>query len=160
METGLMKLALVLVVSSIFLLRGSVANASPPDEPEISADTTDLFARDFNSLAQEWMHAYNRGDSSALTAMYTEDAEYISGHVKGLEARGRDRVIANFQNGVRSGGHVDSVTILSIQQSCDLATLLCRYEATNSGQKAIGRNLLVVKRVNNRWLIVMHMTVV
>jgi hypothetical protein len=58
------------------------------------------------------------------------------------------------------GGHVDSIAIISIEQSCDLATLLCTYEATNAGQKAVGRNLLVVKRVNNRWLIVTHMTVV
>jgi hypothetical protein len=44
--------------------------------------------------------------------------------------------------------------------SCDLATLLCRYEASNSGQKAVGRTLLVVKKSNNKWLITLHMTVV
>jgi ketosteroid isomerase-like protein len=115
---------------------------------------------EFNPLAQEWLNAYNSGDSAALAGMYTIDAQYISSHVRGLVAAGRDRVIANFLNGVRMGGHLDSVAVLSVEHSCDLATVLCRYEATNSGQKAVGRNLLVVKRVGSRWLIALHLTVV
>jgi hypothetical protein len=58
------------------------------------------------------------------------------------------------------GGHIDSVSILSIQLSCDLATLLCEYEASSSGRKAVGRNLLVAKKVGSGWLIVLHITVV
>lgn len=68
--------------------------------------------------------------------------------------------MSNFQQGIRFGGHLDSVAFFSVEMSCDLATLLCRYEATNSGQKAIGRNLLVIKRIGSQWLIVLHMTVV
>jgi ketosteroid isomerase-like protein len=106
------------------------------------------------------MRAYNSGDSATLEAMYAPDAEYISGHVKGLVAKGRARLIANFQNGIRMGGHIDSISVLSIHSDCDLATLLCEYEATNSGQKAIGRTLLVVKKTDKMWRIVLHMTVV
>ena len=42
----------------------------------------------------------------------------------------------------------------------DLAALLCTYEATNNGQKAVGRNLLVCRKLNDEWLIIIHMTVV
>jgi ketosteroid isomerase-like protein len=124
------------------------------------ADSTNKVAEHFNELAQMWMRAYNNNDSTTLASLYTPDADYISSHVPGLVAHERDRVIANFQRGIKSGGHIDSISILSIQLSCDLATLLCQYEATNSGQKAIGRNLLVVKKVNEKWLIILHMTVV
>jgi ketosteroid isomerase-like protein len=114
------------------------------------SDSTDRVTEHFNELAQMWMRAYNDNDSTTLAALYIPDADYISSHVQGLVAHGRDRVIANFQRGIKSGGHIDSVSILSIQLSCDPATLLCKYEATNSGQKAIGRNLLVVKKINGK----------
>jgi ketosteroid isomerase-like protein len=129
---------------------------SSPSNP----DSATMVTRYFNALAQVWMRAYNANDSTTLAALYTQDAEYISSHVQGLVAAGNDRVVANFQRGVKSGGHIDSVTVLSVQLSCDLATLFCKYEATNSGQKAIGRTLLVLKKVNDRWLIRLHITVV
>jgi len=58
------------------------------------------------------------------------------------------------------GGHIDSIEILSMNVSCELATLLCKYQATNSGQTVVGRNLLVLKKIEGKWLIVLHMTVV
>jgi len=140
---------------------GVPAIASPIVDPKYTSDSIASDTREqFNVLTQKWLQAYNSNDSMALAGMYTNDAQYISSHVRGLVAEGRDRLIANFQNGIKMGGHIDSISILSIQQSCDLATLLCKYEATNSGQKAVGRNLLVVKKVGLRWLIVLHMTVV
>ena len=69
-------------------------------------------------------------------------------------------MIANFQVGMNSGGHVDSIEMLDAQVSCNLATLLCKYHATNSGVEAIGRNLLVLKKENGTWRICLHMTVV
>jgi ketosteroid isomerase-like protein len=129
---------------------------SGKDAPQ-SADST---ARLFDRLAQNWREAYNKADSSALVTLYAPDAVYISSHVPGLVTDGRDRVIANFLRGSRMGGHVDTVRIISVQTSCDLATLLCAYEATNGGQKAGGRNLLVLRRVKDGWLIAVHMTVV
>jgi hypothetical protein len=52
------------------------------------------------------------------------------------------------------------VEILSMNVSCDLATLLCRYQATNSGVTVTGRNLLILKKIDDQWLIIIHMTVV
>jgi uncharacterized protein (TIGR02246 family) len=146
--------------SSAALSQNLVASNALVGRSTSISDSTDRVAEHFNELAQIWMRAYNNDDSTTLAALYTPDADYISSHVQGLVAQGRDRVIANFQRGIKSGGHIDSVSILSIQLSCDLATLLCQYEATNSGQKAIGRNLLVVKKVSGKWLITLHMTVV
>ena len=106
------------------------------------------------------MNAYNGDDADKLIPLYSENAEYISSHVNGLVAKGRKRLIENFQNGINMGGHIDKVEILSMNYSCDLAALVCKYEATNRGQIAVGRNLLVLKNVDGIWLIVTHMTVV
>lgn len=126
-----------------------------------SADDTDpMVLKEFQLQTEKWRQAYNSGDAQNLVPLYSEDAEYISSHVDGLVAHGREKLIANFQNGINTGGHIDMVEILSMNISGDLATLLCKYQATNSGEKAVGRNLLVLKKVNGTWLIVLHMTVV
>lgn len=123
-------------------------------------DSAAVLRAELQLLAASWLQAYNSGDSAALAGMYLPDAQYISGHVQGLIAAGRDRLIANFRKGVLMGGHIDAVTLLSVETSCDLAALLCSYEATNNGQKASGRNLIVARKVGPRWLIILHMTAV
>jgi hypothetical protein len=57
-------------------------------------------------------------------------------------------------------GHIDSVKIIKMNVSCDLATLLCVDQATNNGVTVVGRNLMVMKKVSGIWLITLHMTVV
>lgn len=58
------------------------------------------------------------------------------------------------------GGHIDKLEILSINYSCNLAILVCKYEATNNGEKAAGRNLIILKKVNNSCLFITHLIVV
>jgi ketosteroid isomerase-like protein len=122
-------------------------------------DTTKLM-KEFRNQTENWMNAYNSRDAQNLLSLYSEDAQYISSHVAGLVAIGREKLIANFQNGMNMGGHIDGVEILSMNVSCDLATLLCRYQATNSGVTVTGRNLLILKKIDDQWLIIIHMTVV
>lgn len=114
----------------------------------------------FQRLADQWRAAYNGPDARALAPFYAEDAQYISGHVPGLVARGRDRVVAYFEAGMRLGGHIDRLSVLSVVESCDLATVLCEYRATNAGEKAQGRSLLLFRRQGGTWRIYLHMTVV
>lgn len=111
-------------------------------------------------LADDWKNTYNSGDAPRLGAMYSEDAEYVSPYVAGLLIRGRDVVQANFRRGMESGGRIDSVTIISSRVSGDMAYLVCRYDATNSGQRVNGRNVLIAKKTDGRWLIVVHASVV
>lgn len=122
-------------------------------------DSPDL-AGMFSARTEKWKEAYNSGDASRLTPLYAPDAQYISSHVQGLVANGREKLIANFRNGMSSGGHIDSIEIIRMDVSCDLATLFCKYQATNSGVTVSGRNLLILKKVGEEWLIVLHMTVV
>ncbi len=114
----------------------------------------------FKAKTLQWKEAYNSKDANNLVPLYSADAQYISSHVSGLVAEGREKLIANFQNGMNMGGSIDIVEIIKAEISCDLASLLCKYQATNSGVTVTGRNLLILKKINNNWLIVLHMTVV
>lgn len=114
----------------------------------------------FQKQTDEWRIAYNSGNSRNLSPLYTEDAQYVSGHVNGLVADGRDNILKYLQDGINGGGHVDSIEIIKMNVSCDLATLLCKYQATNSGITVTGRNLLVMKKINGKWQILQHVTVV
>lgn len=129
--------------------------AQTPNE-EISAK----LLHEFQVSTEKWRQAYNSKDAQNLVPLYAVDADYISSHVAGLEAIGREKLILNFQNGMNMGGHIDSVEILKMTISCDLATLLCKYTATNNGVTVVGRNLIVMKKVKDEWLISLHMTVV
>jgi hypothetical protein len=51
--------------------------------------------------------------------------------------------------GVDAGYHIDSLRITSIVCSGDLMYTVARYEATNAGQKALGVNLVVVRRTGS-----------
>lgn len=122
--------------------------------------TNEQLFREFEQQTQQWKDAYNSGDAKNLIPLYALNASYISSHVQGLEANGREQLIDNFQKGLDMGGYLDSVEIMSMEVSCDMATLLCKYKANNNGSIAIGRNLLVLKKIKGKWLIVLHMTVV
>jgi ketosteroid isomerase-like protein len=134
-------------------------NLSAAQQDGVVRSTNPLHA-EFVRIAERWLAAYNGTDAKQLEALYTQEAQYISGHVRGLVAAGRDKVIANFQKGMSQGGHIDVLQVLSVTQSCDIATVLCEYEATNAGQKANGRTLLLMKRSGTQWHIYLHMTVV
>ena len=142
--------AILLLLSSSVLAGNEQRFAGVPDS---------LTAK-FELNVKTWREAYNSGDAGDLIPLYAEESEYISGHVDGLVATGRARLIENFQNGINGGGHIDSIEILSVSYSCDLAVLVCKYQASNSGQKASGRNMLVLRKSGNQWLIIKHMTVV
>ena len=120
----------------------------------------DSLANKFEDNVKVWREAYNGGDAANLIPLYAEEAEYISGHVDGLVASGRSNVVAYFQQGIDMGGHIDDIEIQSVSYSCDLAVLFCKYQATNAGEKASGRNMLVLRKIGSRWLIIRHMTVV
>ena len=148
--------SIVVLIILLSITEISTAQAQLP----VSVISQDSTYAGFRLIAEQWMEAYNGTDANQLVPLYAENAQYISGHVKGLIANGRDSLIANFQKGMKLGGHLESLEILSINQSCDLATILCKYNANNSGQKVSGRTLLILKKFEDKWLIVLHMTVV
>ena len=146
--------------SCVFALLFCVSTVLALPMPRVSESQSDSTAMEFSAIADRWLAAYNGTDPSALTPFYAPNAQYISGHVQGLVANGREAVIANFAKGMKLGGHLETMRVVDIHRSCNQAVVLCRYEANNSGQRASGRTLLVLEKYEDAWLIILHMTVV
>jgi uncharacterized protein (TIGR02246 family) len=122
------------------------------------AQTTD--EQQIRQIPQIWMEAYNHNDAAAATALYADDGYYVSQHLSTGIIQGREAIKANIQRGIDSGGHVDSIEVLTIAISGDMAYSVGTYQATNAGLKVTGRNIVVCRKINGKWLIVAHTSVV
>ena len=125
--------------------------------PDGQTDTTHPTEQALLKVAEEWRAAYNAKDAAAVASLYAPDAYYVSAHVV---AHGRPEIQAYFQRGIDAGGNIDVIRILSSGQSGDLAYWVGTYEATNAGQKVRGRNVVAVRKVRDKWLMVAHESVV
>jgi uncharacterized protein (TIGR02246 family) len=108
-------------------------------------------------VADAWKSAYNSGDPAGVAALYADDAYYLSAHVL---AHGRKQIEAYWQKGIQAGGHIDAIRPLIVYTSGDLGYTAGTYQATNAGVTVDGRVLLVFRRIDGRWLIAAHETVV
>ena len=51
---------------------------------------------------------------------------------------------------------VDSIEVLASDCSGDLGYAVARYNSTNGTEKAIGVNLVVLRKITGKWAIVAH----
>lgn len=108
------------------------------------------------TIADRWKEGYNSGDAAQVAGLYAEDAYYLTQHFQGGVLHGRARIQAYVQRGIDARYRVDTIEVLAIGCGADLAYTVGRYESTNAGQKAHGVNLVVLRRIGGRWLIVAH----
>lgn len=164
--TGSLLLASSLFMSPLVFAPSTPAHSGALDErapvrPFVAVhDSTHAVEPVILQRIEEWRAAYNSGDLKTLKAFYAEESRYVSPHVVDLMISGRDAITANFGKGIAGGGHIDAITVLAAESSCDLAALVCRYDATNGGVKVSGKNILVMRRVDGRWLITTHASIV
>jgi ketosteroid isomerase-like protein len=107
-------------------------------------------------IAERWKEGYNGGNAADVASLYEENAFYLTQHFVTGILHGRTAIKAYVQRGVDAGYHIDSIDILSSECSGKLAYTVGRYEATNAGQKAVGVNLVVLKKTGKKWLIAAH----
>jgi len=107
-------------------------------------------------IAEQWKDGYNNGHAAAVASLYAEDATYLTQHFAAGIVQGRSAIQAYVQRGVDARYHIDSIQLLSTVCSGDFAYTIGRYESTNAGQKAFGVNLLVLRKMKGKWLIVAH----
>jgi ketosteroid isomerase-like protein len=107
-------------------------------------------------IADQWKDGYNSGNADQVAALYTEDAYYLTQHFVTGIIHGQANIRAYIQRGVDAKYHVDSIEILATDCSADMAYSIDRYESTNSGQKAFGVNIVVIKKFADGWRIVAH----
>ena len=108
-------------------------------------------------VAEDWRSAYNRGDAAGVASLYSEDGYYLSAHIL---AHGRGAIEAYWRRGIAAGGHVDFIKPLTVFASGDLGYSAGTYQATNAGVTVDGRVLLVFRKIDGKWLIAAHETVV
>jgi len=129
-------------------------------QSDVRVDAYNIIKEEVSLNTEEWRKAYNSNDAEKLAGFYAEDADYVSPHVPGLMIHGREQIKQNFQRGIAGGGHVDSITVQRSGSSCDLAYIVCAYAATNSGVTVHGKNVLVMKKAGEKWLIVTHASII
>jgi ketosteroid isomerase-like protein len=151
--TNILVLSLILAGSPITYAQENAGTLSafPQNHCANAADETAL-----SKIAEKWKDGYNNGRAADVAALHAEDATYLTQHFAIGIVQGRAAIQAYVQRGVDAKYHIDSIQLLSTVCSGDLAYTIGRYESTNAGQKASGVNLVVLKKIGAKWLIVAH----
>jgi uncharacterized protein (TIGR02246 family) len=137
------------------LSQTNAPNPEPP-APSMSASmSTDEAA--IRQIPEDWIRFYNAADAARVAALYAEDGYYLSAHVL---AHGSQAIQAYWERGIAAGGHIDFIKPLTVYSAGDLAYCAGTYQATNAGRTVDGRILIVLRKVNGKWRIAAHETVV
>ncbi len=108
-------------------------------------------------ISEDWIRFYNAGDAAKVAALYTDDGYYLSAHIL---AYGTQAIRAYWERGIKAGGHIDFVKLLTLYYSGNLGYFAGTYQATNAGVTVDGRVLIVLKKVSGKWRMAAHETVV
>jgi uncharacterized protein (TIGR02246 family) len=122
--------------------------------PQNSCSAADESA--LRQISEQWKDGYNNGNAAKVAALYTEDAYYLTQHFVAGFVHPRSQIQAYVQRGVDARYHIDTIEVVRLECAGDFAYTVTRYESTNGSQKAFGVNLVVLKRVQGKWLIVAH----
>ena len=151
-----MKRAFVLSVALCMALP-LTAQRTAAQKPEVNEQPMSVDEAAIWQISEDWVRFYNTGDAAKVAALYTEDGYYLSAHIL---AHGKQAIEAYWARGIKAGGHMDFIKPLTVYYSGDLAYCAGTYQATNAGVTVDGRILIVLKKVNGKWLIAAHETVV
>lgn len=142
----------VIAICCTLFLR-SRPNTAGPTSGQCSAQTDDAAIA---SIADQWKDGYNHGDAARVASLYTNDAYYLTQHYIEGVVHPRAMIQAYVQRGVDAHYQVESIETLSTYCSGDLAYAITRYHSNNAGQVAMGVNLVALRKIGGKWLIVAH----
>ena len=129
-----------------------------PRHPATAASDTCAPADDqaIRAIARQWIDFYNQGRAEGVASLYTEDAYYLTQHFADGVVHPRPMIQAYVQRGVDAHYHIDSIDVLATSCSSEFAYAIARYHSTNGAEKAMGVNLVVLRKVDGGWRIVAH----
>ena len=141
--------------SLLFLLLAGLAYSqqTPPSDSHCSSPADD---RAVVQISQAWKDGYNQGDAARVAALYTEDAYYLTQHFVTGVVHGRAAIQAYVRNGIDAHYQIDSIEIIEKHCSGNFAYAITRYKSTNGSAKAMGVNLVLMKKIDGKWKIVAH----
>jgi uncharacterized protein (TIGR02246 family) len=151
-----MKRAFALFAALSMVLPLAAQQTAAP-KPEVQERPKSVEEAAIWQVSEDWVRFYNAGDAARVAALYTEDGYYLSAHIL---AHGKQAIEAYWERGIKAGGHMDFIKPLTVYYSRDLAYCAGTYQATNAGVTVDGRILIVLRKVNGKWLIAAHETVV
>ena len=112
--------------------------------------------RAIRAIPERWKTMYNARQASHVSALYSDDAYYLTQHFVTGIIRGRSDIQAYVQRGIDAKYRIDAIDVLATQCSGDFAYAITRYHSTNAGRNDLGVNLVVLRKIKDRWLIVAH----
>jgi len=151
-----MKKAFVLLAALCIGLPLAVPQTAAP-KPEVLDRPVSADEAAIRQISEDWIRFYNAGDAARVAALYTDDGYYLSAHIL---AHGRQEIEAYWERGIKAGGHIDFIKPLTLYYTGDLAYCAGTYQATNAGATVDGRILIVLRKLNGKWLMAAHETVV
>ena len=151
-------------MKTAFVLFAALCIALPLAATQTEAPTPEVRERPMSTdeaairrVSEDWIRFYNAGDGVKVAALYTDDGYYLSAHIL---AHGSQAIEAYWERGIKAGGHIDFIKPLTLYYTGDLAYCAGTYQATNAGVTVDGRILIVLRKVNGKWLMAAHETVV
>jgi uncharacterized protein (TIGR02246 family) len=107
-------------------------------------------------IAQDWKEGYNSENPAAVAALYAEDATYLTQHFATGIVHGRRAIQAYVKVGTDAKYKIESLRVLASGCSRDFAYAITRYDSINAGQSGFGVNLVLLRKIEGKWLIVAH----
>lgn len=103
---------------------------------------------------QQWIKAFNQGDSSALTALYTDTATVLP--PGGDMVSGHDALLVFWKDTIASGMKVNKLITLSVERHGAIAKEIGRVsaEAPDANKKMVpleGKYVVIWKEVKGVW---------
>jgi uncharacterized protein (TIGR02246 family) len=148
------------VCVAVLLFAGLAVSQTTPVKAGLPvAAQTGCTSNDETALRQvsvQWKDAYNNKDAARVASLYTDDAYYLTQHFVDGIVHPRANIQAYVQRGVDAGYLVDSIEILVLTCVGDLSYTITRYRSTNGPDKAMGVNLVVLRKLEGKWRIVAH----
>ena len=143
--------------AAVFMTLPFVTPQTAAPMPEVRERPMSADEAAIRQIPEDWIRFYNAGDAVKVAALYTDNGYYLSAHIL---ARGRRAIQAYWERGIKASGHIDFIKPLTIYSTGDLAYCAGTYQATNAGVTVDGRILIVLRKVNGKWLMAKHETVV
>jgi len=112
----------------------------------------------FRPVAEKWRLAYNNQKINQLSEFYSNSSKNRPLNLIGYFEDVPADFIAVFQNKNEKAGSIDSLLILSINPSCDLASLFVMNIGLAESQNLGIQNIYVWEKNNKTWSIKSHIS--
>ncbi|MDT8068254.1 MAG: DUF4440 domain-containing protein [Terriglobia bacterium] len=144
----MLKLGLLLLISNLAL-----GQALPQHPQQCAVPGIESVIQ---KVAQDWKDGYNSGNPDAVAALYAEDATYLTQHFATGIVHGRPAIKAYVKRGTDAKYKIESLKVLASSCSQEFAYAITRYDSMNAGQSVFGVNLVIIRKIKGKWLIVAH----